>query len=273
MIIDTHTHFYDPSRPQGIPWPEPDDDTLPDRALPEDYKALALPEGVTGTVMVECSPWVEDNQWVLDLAAEDPFIVGLVGHLEPDHPHFANDLERFAADPVFVGIRARVVADEDHGAAAAALLVAHDLELDTGLHEGVPALAERFPELRIVINHCGGIPIDGNPPDPGRLELMRQAAAHPRVYCKVSGMMDLRSTVKPAPLELDFYRPVLDALWDLFGEDRLIYGSDWPVSDRSDRDYAQIQRLAHEYFSSRGEAVLEKYFWRNAKAAYQWVER
>ena len=89
MIIDTHTHFYDPFRPQGVPWPEKDDEILYRRALPEDYKALAVPEGVTGTVMVECSPWVEDNQWVLDLAATDPFIVGLVGHLEPDDPDFA----------------------------------------------------------------------------------------------------------------------------------------------------------------------------------------
>ena len=108
MIIDTHTHFYNPFRPQGVPWPEKDDEILYRRALPEDYKALAVPEGVTGTVMVECSPWVEDNQWVLDLAAADPFVVGLVGHLEPDDPEFAVHLERFASDPVFVGIRARV---------------------------------------------------------------------------------------------------------------------------------------------------------------------
>lgn len=273
MIIDTHTHFYDPSRPEGTPWPEPDDETLPPRALPADYKALAVPEGVTGTIMVECSPWLEDNQWVLDLAAKDPFIVGLVGHLEPDDPDFAAHLQRFAADPVFRGIRARLDATADHGLTAAELLVAQDLQLDTGLHQGVPVLAERVPGLRIVINHCGGIPIDGNPPDPQKLDLMRQAAAHPQVYCKVSGMMDLRSTVKPAPTELEFYVPVLDALWDLFGEDRLIYGSDWPVSDRSGRNYAQIQRLVTEYFSARGDEAMEKYFWRNAKHAYKWIDR
>jgi predicted TIM-barrel fold metal-dependent hydrolase len=134
-------------------------------------------------------------------------------------------------------------------------------------------IPERFPELRIVINHIGGIPIDGQPPDPARLELMRQAAAHPQVYCKVSGLMDLRSQVKPAPTDVDFYAPVLDALWDLFGEDRLIYGSDWPVSDRSGREYADIQRLVMTYFIARGEEATEKYFWRNAKAAYKWIDR
>ena len=81
MIVDTHTHFYDPARPQGVPWPSPGEEHLYRTVLPRHYKALAEPEGVTATVVVEASPWVEDNQWILDLAAADPFIVGLVGHL------------------------------------------------------------------------------------------------------------------------------------------------------------------------------------------------
>ena len=78
MIIDTHTHFYDPTRPQGVPWPGPDEELLYRRVLPEDHRALAAPEGVTGTVVVEASAWLEDNQWILDLAAQTPWIVGLV---------------------------------------------------------------------------------------------------------------------------------------------------------------------------------------------------
>ena len=273
MIIDTHTHFFDPFRPQGVPWPEPDDEVLYKRTLPEDYKALAVSEGVTGTVIVEASPWVEDNRWILDLAAKDPFIVGFVGNLQPDSETFLADLDRFAADPVFRGIRARVDVEQPHGLAAARALVERDLELDTGMSQAVPALAARMPDLRIVINHIGGIPIDGKAPDPERLELMRQAAAYPQVYCKVSGLMDLRSQVQPAPTDLGFYTPVLDALWELFGEDRLIYGSDWPVSNRSGRGYAEVQRLVESYFSARGPDALEKYFWRNSQSAYKWIDR
>ena len=72
MIIDTHTHFYDPTRPEGVPWPNPDDDVLYRRVMPDDYKALAVPEGATGTVVVEASKWLDDNQWILDLAADEP---------------------------------------------------------------------------------------------------------------------------------------------------------------------------------------------------------
>src|ERR1041385_4920670 len=107
MIIDTHTHFYDPTRPQGVPWPEPTDELLYRRVLPEDYKALAVPEGVTGTVVVEASQWVEDNDWILGLAAEEPFIVGFVGNLQPGAEGFGENLDRFAANPLFRGIRPR----------------------------------------------------------------------------------------------------------------------------------------------------------------------
>ena len=104
MIIDTHTHFYDPTRPEGVPWPNPNDEVLYRRVMPEDYKALAVPEGATGTVVVEASKWLEDNQWILDLAAEEPFIVGFVGHLEPT-ADFEDNLNRFSANPLFRGIR------------------------------------------------------------------------------------------------------------------------------------------------------------------------
>jgi hypothetical protein len=78
-LIDGHTHFYDPTRAQGVPWPPRDDKLLYRPVLPRDYRALAVPRRVTGVVAVEASSWLEDNQWVLDLAGHDPFIVGFVG--------------------------------------------------------------------------------------------------------------------------------------------------------------------------------------------------
>ena len=96
MIIDTHTHFYDPTRPQGVPWPAPDDKILYRTVLPENFAQVAVPEGVTGTVVVEASGWLEDNQWVLDLAAVDPLLVGLVGQIELGSAQFDAELARFA---------------------------------------------------------------------------------------------------------------------------------------------------------------------------------
>jgi len=276
MIVDTHIHIYDPTRPQGVPFPEKGD-VLYRRVLPEDYKALAVPKGVTGTIIVEASVWPEDNQWVLDVIEDDPFVLGLVGNLDPRADDFGDWLDKLASSPLFLGIRPRSYAwereDLDVMTQAFEKLVAYDLELDSGISEGTIEIAKRLPELRIVINHCGNIPADGKPVDPEGLKLMQRAAACPNIFCKVSGLMDLRCKVRPAPTDVAFYTPVLDALWDMFGEDRVIYGSDWPVLDYSERTYADAQDMVHAYFAQKGEDVLEKYFWKNAKKAYQWTDR
>jgi len=279
MLIDAHTHFYDPSRPQGVPWPSPKDAHLYRTVLPEHFKALAIPEGVTGTIVVEASEWVEDNQWILDLAAKDPFIVGFAGNLQPGSEGFSKNLDRFTKNPLFRGIRPRGSRIKNREDAAffddLERLAAKDLELDLLITpEGLldtAALAKRIPQLRIVINHVANVLINGQAPDPAWIEGMRKAAENPNVYCKVSGLASATRKM-PAPTDAGFYAPTLDVLWQAFGEDRLVYGSDWPVCGRF-ADYANVLRVVREYFEAKGKAAVEKYFWRNAKAAYKWIER
>ena len=279
MIIDAHTHFYDPTRPQGVPWPNPNDEFLYRTVLPEHYKEVAAPEGVTGTVVVEASEWVEDNAWVLDIAEREPFIVGVVGNLEPGSQGFGQNLDRFAASPLFLGIRLRgSIVDQIADAAVAAdlgKLAEKELAADLLTRpEHLPATAElagRLPGLRIVVNHVAGVAIDGQDPDPVWVDGIRAVAERPNVFCKVSGLGSMTRQV-PAPTDPAFYVPTLDVLWEAFGEDRLIYGSDWPVSARA-MGYATVKKVVAEYFAAKGEEAAEKYFWRNSKAAYRWAER
>src|SRR5258705_12843122 len=77
-IIDTHIHLYDPNRPQGIPWPPKDNTLLYRPTLPADFQTATRGLGVTGVVVVEASVWLEDNQWILDLAKENSIIKGFV---------------------------------------------------------------------------------------------------------------------------------------------------------------------------------------------------
>ena len=74
------------------------------------------------------------------------------------------------------------------------------------------------------------------------------------------------------PTELAPYKPRLDALYDAFGQDRLLYGSDWPNSETVG-NYAQVFRVVKECFDAKGPAVAEKYFWKNSVAAYGWIHR
>jgi len=74
------------------------------------------------------------------------------------------------------------------------------------------------------------------------------------------------------PEDLDFYRARLEELWSTFGEDRVLFGSDWPNSDQW-ADYAKVMHVVREFFRTKSRAAAEKYFWKNSVAAYRWVKR
>jgi predicted TIM-barrel fold metal-dependent hydrolase len=279
-IIDTHTHFYDPRRPEGVPWPEKGNKLLYRPVLPEELKKLARPFGVAGTIVVEASPWVEDNQWLLDLAAKEPFLVGVVGNLDPKSDDFEKNLRRFARKPLFRGIR---ISHQQLTSGLTKrklvqrfkLLADLNLALDVIGGPDMPAdvarLAAELPALRIVINHAANLWIDGQEPPALWRAGMQAAAKHPKVFCKVSGIVG-QTGRKQAPGDVNYYRPVLDSLWNLFGEDRLMFGSNWPVSDAG-APYETVVRIARDYFATKGEQAALKFFRANSQAAYRWRKR
>lgn len=281
-VVDTHTHFYDPRRPQGIPWPPKDDPILYRPVYPDEFQQLTRRHGVTGTVVVEASPWLDDNQWVLDLAEKNDFILGLIGNVKPGRPQFAGEVKQFLVNPVFRGIRVGVwektpLSDNPEVLHDLRRLADLDLTLDVltapdRLGE-VARLAAALPSLRIVVDHCANVPVDGQPPSAAWLNGVRACAAHRHVYMKVSGLVEGTGRNQGnAPAELDFYRPTLDAIWQSFGEHRVIYGSNWPVSARF-APYERVFNLMAEYFHGKGEGAAENYFSKNATHAYKIVSR
>jgi L-fuconolactonase len=264
QIIDTHIHLYDPARPQGVPWPPKNDPLLYKRVLPATYAAMVRPLGVTGTVVVEASAWVEDNQWILDLARDNPIIVGHIGHLEPGTDEFRRHLARFSKNPLFRGIRLNATGITDGVERPAFIddlrrLADADLMIDAiGKATMVPALfklTDKIPKLRIAIDHMPSEP-------PGWTDSraqLKELAKRPQVYSKVSGVVGTR-------------RELLDEVWDMFGPDRVMYGSNWPVSDRQ-APYAKVLNVMKEYLSDKDAATSEKYFWRNSRACYKWIDR
>jgi L-fuconolactonase len=278
-IVDTHIHLYDPTRPQGVPWPPKENALLYRRTLPPDFQAATSGLGVTGAIVIEASVWLEDNQWVLDLAKETPFILGFVGHLEPGDSGFRPNLGRFASNPLFRGIRlsGRTIAtglSQPGFIADLQQLADRDLELDAiggdTMFRDLVTITRRVPRLRMVINH---LPFDPPRDSEARQKgesAFRELGHSPQVYAKVSGV--LRSSGGRTPAELSFYRESLDRLWENFGRDRLLYGSNWPVSNQL-APYPEVLRIVREYFAGKGEAAAERYFWKNSIEAYKWTRR
>ena len=277
-MIDCHTHFYDPSRPQGVPWPRPSDAVLYRPVYPRDYRAVSRPLGVTGTVVVEASAWLDDNDWVLNLAAEDPLIVGFVGRLTLGDPSFAGVLSRLSRNPLFRGIR--VSGAEIDGLTDTArlrdlaALADHDLSLDvnggvTSLAT-VAAVARAVPGLRIIVDHVANVAIDGKAPPADWVTGMALVSGRANVFCKVSGLVEGTGRRDgKAPADVDFYRHVLDAVWERFGEERLLYGSNWPVSEVF-APFQTVHAIVTQYFNGRGERAARRYFSENARTVYKW---
>ena len=99
---------------------------------------------------------------------------------------------------------------------------------------------------------------------------LQELGKRPQVYVKLSEVF--RRISGNVPLDLSVYRGTLDELFGIFGEDRVLYGSDWPNSDNW-KPYADVLNLVQEYFSNKSPQAAEKYFWKNSVAAYHWVKR
>ncbi len=280
-IIDTHTHFYDPTRPLGVPWPPVKDTLLYRRYLPADYRAVAVPAGVTGTVIVEASNWLEDNQWILDLAQNDPFIVGCVGNLDPLDAQFSDNLARFCKFNKYRGIRIRgqeVTKQVDNDNFIAALTKLADADRSLDLHcntqnlAAITTLSKKIPHLRIILNHCAGVKIDSKEPPAEWMTALELCAKQTNIYCKVSALAEATGKRDgAAPRDVAFYKPTMDALWNHFGDERVIYGSNWPVCLHS-ASYAHVHSVVMDYCTStKSKTATQRYFSGNALTAYKYI--
>lgn len=275
-IIDTHTHFYDPSRAQGVPWPPKDDPVLYRRFLPQEFVQLTRPLGVTGTVVVEASPWVEDNSWLLDLAAENPVILGVVGNLVPGTPDFPAHLRRFARNPRFRGIR---IGLEPMKAALSGGTARRDLErlADSNLSLDLlippdhmieaTRLAQQIPSLRMVVDHCCNVPVGPLPPQ-AWIDGISASQETPNLFMKISGLVEgTGRRGGQAPQDPAFYQPTVRSILKSFGPDRVLFGSNWPVSLHF-AQYCTVLDIVNQEFLSLGTSVHHRYFRENAIRFY-----
>lgn len=283
-VIDTHIHLFDTRRPQGLPWPPKDDEVLYQPALPARYRKITAGLGIVGAIEVECSPWFEDNQWVLDIAAQDSLIVGTIGNLDPGQADFGNRLEKLHRNPLFRGIRygnlwGRSLAEgisKPEVISNLKLVADVSLAMDTAnpdppLLAAVVRLTEQIPSLRVVIDHLPQLEPPRDMSARTALQAnLRELGKRPQVYVKVSEV--LHPVGSHVRYDLDSHRSRLDEIWDIFGPDRLIYGSDWPNSDHS-ATLPQELKVVRDYIHTKGATATEKLFWKNSIAAYRWIKR
>jgi L-fuconolactonase len=282
-IIDTHIHLFDSNRPQGAPYRGPKTERYYTQgAFPEVYRKLVARYHVLGAIEVEASAWTEDNLWVLETSRPSDIMVGTIGNMQPDAPDFAAMIERYAKDPLFRGIRYGNLWGYDLAAKGETVsfldgvrvLAQADLVLDSAnpkldLLQALVRLSDAVPSLRIVIDHLPHY-------DPAPAEqvayraVLREIGERPQIFVKLSEVIHPIDGVVSTDLKVHLDR--LDLLYGTFGEDRVLFGSDWPniLQDTALDNAFAIMRA---YFADKSRLQQEKYFWRNSLSAYKWQPR
>ncbi|HXQ16634.1 MAG TPA: amidohydrolase family protein [Caulobacteraceae bacterium] len=235
MRIDAHQHFWRPSRgdygwltPQAHP-------AICRKFLPADLAPLLLDAGIERTVLVQAAPTAAETQYLLGLAAEAPFVAGVVGWSDFGGPDAAARIEAMANDRALLGLRPMLQdLDDDAWILRPSVAPALDAMEAAGLRfdalvtpRHLPHLARLLaarPGLKVVIDHGAKPDIAG-----GRLDewaaQMRAIAADTAACCKLSGLV----TEAGGRWSEEDLKPYVDLLLEAFGPGRLMWGSDWPV--------------------------------------------
>jgi L-fuconolactonase len=256
MRVDAHQHFWRYT-PEAYPWIGPE--ALRQDYLPEDLKPLLGAAGFDGTVVVQARSTWDENRWLLSLADEHPFIKGVVGWADLLVPDLEERLAPSVARDKFCGVRCGIVPtdhdpDRPHpdflrgvGSLTEAGLT-FDLLIRPPQLPLARALVQAAPGQRFVLDHIAKPRVKEQVVEPWATEI-RALAALPNVACKVSGMV---TEADRSVWKLDDFTPYLDVVFDAFGPDRLMIGSDWPVC-RQAASYKLTMGVVLAYIASLSE--------------------
>lgn len=243
MRIDAHQHYWQIGN-FSYPWLTANLPQFYRDYLPADLTPQLAANGIDATVVVQADNSVGETRWLLELAAQEPTIAGIVGWADLAAPAIDEQLAELARSSYFKGIRPTLPqgadwSSVDHGLRALATRgLTCDLLCRPPDLPRLHTLVAAYPNLSFVINHLAGQRIVS-----GEIESWREAlaplAAHENVTMKVSGFLAHRDPQGSADLPLG---PYLDVALDLFGANRLLFGSDWPVCRRGG-EYADAVRI------------------------------
>jgi L-fuconolactonase len=235
MIIDSHQHFwkYDPVRDSWITW---EMQAIRKDFLPADLEPVLIENKVEGSVAVQADQSEKETEFLLSLANENDFIKGVVGWTDLKMPHLEARLEEYYGAAKLKGFRAITQGQPDEA-----------FFLNKDFHQGISLLnqfnytydvliyhyqlkaatkfVEKFPDQLFMLDHLGKPDIKGKEIKKWK-EQIRIMSQHPKLFCKLSGMVTEAHWEK---WRYEDVNPYLEIAAEYFGVDRLCFGSDWPV--------------------------------------------
>jgi L-fuconolactonase len=273
-IIDSHQHFWQVGR-FDYPWMSSDVEVLYRDYLPPTLEPILERNGVTKTVLVQASNSVAESRWLLSLADAYPFIAGVVGWVDLAGPKVEQELAELIAHPKFKGVRHLVESEpEDDWLSQPKVLrglqrlsshgASYDLLVHTCHLKHVRTVAESCPELSLVIDHMAKPPI-AQGEIKGWAQELKRVAAYKNISCKVSGLV---TEANHSAWLTDELRPFVESALELFGPERLMFGSDYPVCLLA-ASYDRVLDSFEEILKGLNEQEREQIFAENARKFYR----
>ena len=273
MKIDSHHHFWK-YNVNDYSWITDEMKVLQKDFFPQDLLPELKQQGFDGSVAVQARQTLDETRWLLELAKRYSFIRGVVGWVDLCSDRLEQQLEEFAKEPKFIGVR-HVVHDEPDDEFMArrdfqrgiGILAKYDLSYDLLIfpkHLSLAAdLVSQFPGQRFVLDHLA----KPNIRQQERATWERGfglISQHGNVSCKLSGMV---TEADWDGWKVDDFKYYLDAALKYFGPDRLMFGSDWPVCKLAG-SYDRILALVENYLGSSELIIRDKIMGLNCQRIY-----
>jgi len=271
--IDTHQHFWLYNEVE-YDWMGPGMDILKRDHLPIDLKPLIEAEGIDGTVTVQARQTLGETEWLLELADQNSFILGVVGWVNLRSPDIDQQLERYSEHSKLKGVR-HVVHDEPDVdfmlgkdfLRGISRLKQYNLAYDLLIRpEHLPPSIEvvkQFPDLPFIVDHIAKPLIKDQRMEPWATDIQK-LAEFPNVYCKVSGMVTEADWINWKPED---FLPYMEKIFESFGTKRVTLGSDWPVCTLAG-EYGQVMQIPTDYVLKLSVDEQSDVWGNNAKSFY-----
>jgi L-fuconolactonase len=274
QVIDTHQHLWVISE-REYDWLKPEYGVIYNDFRPEDVADDAKKAGITGTVLVQAADNYDDTFYMLSVASKYPSIVGIVGWVPFDRPEEAiTALKTFSGEKIVRGFRNLTHNYEDPRWILKAevsktldAMQSMDFTLDmvsvnSDHNQAIDELANRHPELKIVVDHMSKPPIADKGFSPWAEEL-KKLSSHPNVFCKISGL----NTASAPDWSFTDWQPYVDHIVDSFGASRVMLGSDWPVS-LLNGDFAGVWQAQRDVIAKYTPEEQDHIYFKSAKTFY-----
>jgi len=274
--VDAHQHFW-VYKKEEYRWIDDSMALLRRDFLPHHLKVMLETRGIDYTIAVQARQTLQESDWLLELADQNDFIKGIVGWVDLTSSYVTEDLERLSAHEMFRGVRHLLQDEEDDRymlrkdfKRGISELGKYGLTFDlliSPIHiKYACELVNQFPNQRFVVDHFATPSIKRREIEPWKRD-MKEIAKAENVYCKISGMVTEASW---GSWKQEDFIPYMEAILDMFGTKRLMFGSDWPVCTVA-AEYEKVLGIVTDFISSLSPLEQSKIMGLNAIDFYSLV--